>query len=72
MEMLMTGESVSAQRAYELGLVNRVVPAEDLVAQAQALAEIITDNAPLSVRAAKALVRASSEMGGAPRSTPGT
>jgi len=63
LELLMTGEPISAPRAYELGLVNRVVPAEDLVGEAQELASLIAENAPLSVRAAKALVYASAEMG---------
>lgn len=63
MEILMTAEPITAQRAYELGLVNKVVPAEDLVAEAQKLATTIAGNAPLSVRAAKALVYASAEMG---------
>ncbi|HZZ46475.1 MAG TPA: enoyl-CoA hydratase-related protein [Pseudonocardia sp.] len=63
MEILMTAEPISAQRGYELGLVNKVVPAEDLVAEAQKMASTIAGNAPLSVRAAKALVYASAEMG---------
>jgi enoyl-CoA hydratase/carnithine racemase len=63
MQMLMTAEPISAQRAYELGLVNKVVPAADLVAEARQLAATIAANAPLSVRAAKALVYASAEMG---------
>ena len=63
MEMLMTGDPISAQRAYELGLVNKVVPAEDLVAETHKLACTIAANAPLSVRAAKSLVYASAEMG---------
>ncbi|MER5915266.1 enoyl-CoA hydratase-related protein [Streptomyces sp. NPDC001982] len=63
MEMLMTGDPISAQRAYELGLVNKVVPAENLVTETQELASTIAANAPLSVRAAKALVYASAEMG---------
>ncbi|GAA3239821.1 enoyl-CoA hydratase-related protein [Pseudonocardia petroleophila] len=63
MELLMTGDPISAQRAYELGLVNKVVPAADLVVETQKLAATIAANAPLSVRAAKALVYASAEMG---------
>ncbi len=63
MEMLLTAEPISAQRAYELGLVNRVVPAADLVAEAQRMASTIAANAPLSVRAAKALVYAAAEAG---------
>jgi len=57
MEILLTGDPIDAQRAYEVGLVNRVVPATDLVAVTQSLAERIAANAPLSVRAAKATVR---------------
>jgi enoyl-CoA hydratase/carnithine racemase len=63
MELLLTAEPITAQRAYELGLVNKVVPAGDLVAETQRLAMTIADNAPLSVQAGKALVYASAEMG---------
>jgi enoyl-CoA hydratase/carnithine racemase len=63
MEILLTGEPISAQRAYELGLVNKVVPAADLRTEAKKLAATIVANAPLSVRAAKATVYASAEMG---------
>jgi enoyl-CoA hydratase/carnithine racemase len=63
MELLLTGEPISAQRAYELGLVNKVVPAEDLVAEVQQMASTIAANAPLSVRAGKALVYAAAEAG---------
>jgi enoyl-CoA hydratase/carnithine racemase len=57
MEILVTGDPISAQRAYEVGLVNKVVPSADLAATAQAMAERIVANAPLSVLAAKATVR---------------
>jgi enoyl-CoA hydratase/carnithine racemase len=57
MELLLTGDPISAARAYELGLVNTVVPADDLAKTAQDLAERIAANAPLSVRAAKQTVR---------------
>jgi enoyl-CoA hydratase/carnithine racemase len=53
MEILLTGDPLTAARAYEVGLLNRVVPDTDLRAEAQALAERIAANAPLSVRAAK-------------------
>ena len=49
----MTGEPFSAARAAELGLVNKVVPAERLLEEAFALAERIAVNAPLSVQASK-------------------
>ena len=38
MEILLTGDMLSAQRAYEIGLVNRVVPAAELMAEAMKLA----------------------------------
>jgi enoyl-CoA hydratase/carnithine racemase len=57
MEILLTGDAISAARAYEIGLVNRVVPDERLVDEAQKLAETIAANAPLSVLAAKRTVR---------------
>jgi enoyl-CoA hydratase/carnithine racemase len=56
MQILLTGDPVPAQRAYELGLVNEVVPAAELRAAAQALAERIAANAPLSVLASKRTV----------------
>jgi enoyl-CoA hydratase len=53
MEMLMTGGSIDARRAYEVGLVNRIVPADRLLEEALALAEKICENGPLAVRTAK-------------------
>jgi enoyl-CoA hydratase/carnithine racemase len=53
MQILLTGDPVTAARGYEIGLVNQVVPDAELVAVTQALAERIAANAPLSVRAAK-------------------
>ena len=53
LEMLMTGDFVPAQEAFRLGLVNRVVPATELIPAAMALAERINANGPLAVRAVK-------------------
>lgn len=53
MEMLLTGDRITAQRAFELGLVNKVVPFEQLMEAAFELAERIVVNAPLSVQASK-------------------
>lgn len=53
MEMILTGEPISARRALELGLVNRVVPQSEVVDAALALAAKIIVNAPLSVQASK-------------------
>ncbi len=63
MELLLTGESLSAQRLYELGYVNQVVPQADLLPTARKLAERIAGNAPLTVRACRQLVYQSTEMG---------
>lgn len=63
MEMMLTGDAITAQRAYELGLVNRVVPGALLRDEALAMARGIAANAPLSVRAAKQLVYLSAEHG---------
>jgi enoyl-CoA hydratase/carnithine racemase len=57
MEIVLTGDAISAERAYEIGLVNKVVPDERLVNESQNLAETIAANAPLSVLAAKRTVR---------------
>ena len=57
MQLLVTGDPISAQRAHQVGLVNEVVPAAELHDAAQALGERIVANAPLSVAAAKATVR---------------
>jgi enoyl-CoA hydratase/carnithine racemase len=56
MEVLLTGDAFSAERALQMGLVNQVVPDADLRSHVQALAERIAANAPLSVRAAKKTV----------------
>jgi enoyl-CoA hydratase/carnithine racemase len=56
MQLLLTGDPITAERAFQVGLVNEVVPAAGLRARAQAVAERIAANAPLSVRAAKRTV----------------
>ena len=56
MQLLLTGDPITARRAHEIGLVNEVVPAADLHAAAQAVAERIAANAPLSVLAGKRTV----------------
>lgn len=62
-EILMTGEPISAARAAEIGFVNRVVTAGELIPAALTMARRIADNAPLTVAAAKKMVRLSTEMG---------
>jgi enoyl-CoA hydratase/carnithine racemase len=61
MQILLTGDPIDAARAREIGLVNEVVPAAELAATAQQLAERIAANAPLSVAAARKTVRLMAE-----------
>jgi enoyl-CoA hydratase/carnithine racemase len=63
LEMLTTGATIDARRAYELGLVNRVVAETARVREALALAEQIAANAPLSVRESLAIGRIAAERG---------
>jgi enoyl-CoA hydratase len=50
MQLVLTGEMVSAQEALRIGLVNEVVPASELIARAEAIAAKIAANAPLAVQ----------------------
>jgi enoyl-CoA hydratase len=59
MEVILTGEPLAAQRAYELGLVNRVVEPGNEVEEATKLAEQICAAAPLAVWASRKVVLAS-------------
>ncbi len=63
MEILLTGKPISAQRAYEIGLVNRLAEPAALMDCALELAEEILAGAPLSVRAARDTVMLATEMG---------
>jgi enoyl-CoA hydratase/carnithine racemase len=54
LEMLLTGKPISAQRALELGLVNRVVGANELDASVQEFTDAILASSPLTVRLGKA------------------
>jgi enoyl-CoA hydratase len=63
MELLLTGEPMSAARLQQLGYVNDVVGAARLLPRSLELAERIAANAPLTVRAARALVYAATECG---------
>jgi enoyl-CoA hydratase len=57
-EMLLAGDDLPAQRAYELGLVNHVVPDGQALAKAKEIAERIAANGPLAVKALVATLRA--------------
>jgi enoyl-CoA hydratase len=56
-EMLLTGEDLPARRAYELGLVNHVVPDGQALARAKQIAGRIAENGPLAVRSIVATLR---------------
>ncbi|MDH4145116.1 MAG: enoyl-CoA hydratase-related protein [Acidimicrobiia bacterium] len=53
MELLLLGDRISAERAEKMGLVWKVVPHDDLMAEARALAERLCKPAPLAIRATK-------------------
>lgn len=56
LEMIMTGDPIDASRAFDLGLVNRVVPLADLMSTTLDLARRIAANAPMAVRVSKEIV----------------
>jgi len=62
LELALTGDPIDARRALELGLINRVVPADKLMEEAMALATTIADNAPLAVRTSKRVMKEAGEL----------
>jgi enoyl-CoA hydratase/carnithine racemase len=58
-EIAMTGEPISAARAYELGLVNRIAPEGTVLEAAVELARTVADNAPLAVQQTKRVLHES-------------
>lgn len=62
MQQLLTGEMISAQEAYRIGLVNEVVPQADLIARAEAISQKIIANAPLAIQYAMEAVHKGMEM----------
>ena len=65
LEITLTGDTFDATRALEIGLVNRVVPADRLLEEALALAARVAENGPLAVSVVKQLVRRGATEGGA-------
>jgi enoyl-CoA hydratase/carnithine racemase len=63
MEIVLTGKPITAQRAYEIGLVNRLAEPEALMDAALELAREVIEGAPMSVEAARNTVMLSTEMG---------
>ena len=63
MEILLTGDNIDAHRAADIGLAWRVVPHDELIDEAYALAERLCQGAPLAVRAVKEVATRSQRMG---------
>jgi len=63
LEMMFTGDRISAAEAHRIGLVNHVVAPADLMPAAERLAERICQNAPLSVRAIKESIHRGRDVG---------
>ncbi len=60
-ELALTGDPISAQRGYELGLVNRLAEPGEALAQARELAAAVAANGPLALKASKRILRESSD-----------
>lgn len=63
LELMLTGRTINAKRAYEIGFVNRIVPRGELMSAALAMAQEIIECAPLSVVAVRQVVRHTMNMG---------
>jgi len=63
MEVLLLADRITAARAYEMGLVNRIVARDRVMAEARSLAETICRNGPLAVRACKRSAKESTFLG---------
>jgi enoyl-CoA hydratase/carnithine racemase len=50
LQLILTGETISAQEAYRIGLVNEVVPTADLIVRAETILKQISTNAPIAVK----------------------
>jgi len=57
MQMLMTGEPITAQEAYRLGMVNEIYPRAELMSAALSIAEKIANNSPTAVQSVKRAVQ---------------
>lgn len=59
MEMALTGDFMSAERAMSVGLINQIAPAGEALAKAKALAAKIAENGPLAVKRSKQVIKES-------------
>lgn len=62
-EILLMGDPMPAQRLYEVGWINKVVPLDQLMSTAMEMATVLAGNAPLSVRAAKEALYKATDVG---------
>lgn len=65
MQLLLTGDPIDARRAYEVGLVNEVVPHDEALPRSLELAERLTRNGPLAMRTAKEIAVRALDLEGA-------
>jgi enoyl-CoA hydratase/carnithine racemase len=63
MEVVLLADRITPQRAHEMGLVNRIVPRDQVLAEARKLADTICLNGPLAVRACKQSAKESTFLG---------
>ena len=61
-ELIFTGEMISAEKALQIGLVDKVVPKEELLDEANRIAGLIASNSTLAVSFAKNVINMGSEM----------
>lgn len=61
-DLIYSGRFIDAQEAFRFGLVNKVVPAEDLMEEAYNMMKVITEKAPIAVRYAKVAINAGMDL----------
>jgi enoyl-CoA hydratase/carnithine racemase len=61
LQLILTGEMISAQEAYRIGLVNEIVPRAELISRAEAILKQINANAPLAIKFSLEAVHRGSE-----------
>lgn len=64
MELALTGDPISAWRAFDLGLINKAVEAGELLEEAVALATRISTNSPMAVQSSKRIITAGADLSG--------
>jgi enoyl-CoA hydratase len=62
MELILTGDVIGAEEAYRLGLVNRIIPGAELLAETRKTAEKIASKGPLAIAYARRAVRKAAEL----------